>query len=104
MATPNGGRGPDLYRILENWLAGSWTRADGQAVIGHAWSDDADYRYKDIVTSWLTHIGHQVWNYHPQQITHWSQTLRTKDGSRPLGIAARTRAVSVIRSWLITAR
>lgn len=97
MATPHDG--PDPYRILDNWLAGSWTRADGQEVTGHAWSDDADYRYRDIVASWLRHIGRQVWNYHPQQITHWSQTLRTKDGTRPLGQAARTRAVSVIRSY-----
>ncbi|MGW2181226.1 hypothetical protein ACWCXX_24635 [Streptomyces sp. NPDC001732] len=95
MAAPH----PDPYRILDDWLAGSWTGADGQEVAGRAWSDDAKYRYREILHDWFHYIGDQVWSAQALHIAHWSETLRTKDGARPLHPTTRRRAVSVVRSY-----
>ncbi|MFJ2589712.1 hypothetical protein [Streptomyces sp. NPDC087538] len=89
----------DPYLVLDDWLAGTWTDAHGQEVAGRTWSADARYRYREILESWFHYIGDQVWTAQALHIAHWSETLRTKDGARPLHPTSRRRAVSVVRSY-----
>ncbi|RSS40804.1 hypothetical protein [Streptomyces sp. WAC08241] len=48
-------KAPDPRAILEAWLAGSYVRADGQPVAGHAWGDDTVYRYTAALAEWPVH-------------------------------------------------
>ncbi|WP_432063409.1 hypothetical protein [Streptomyces sp. S1] len=48
-------KAPDPRAILEAWLAGSYVRADGQPVAGHACGDDTVYRYTAALAEWPVH-------------------------------------------------
>ncbi|MER6477683.1 hypothetical protein [Streptomyces filamentosus] len=103
---------PDPRAILNAWLAGSYVRADGQPVAGHAWDEDTVYRYTTALAnwpvyaagqeprdqSWFAYIGPQVWQFTADDIRTWAEELTNQDGT-PISQPARARAASAVRSF-----
>ncbi|MFF6903308.1 hypothetical protein [Streptomyces hydrogenans] len=103
---------PDPRAILDAWLAGSYVRADGQPVVGHAWDHDTVYRYTTALAnwpvypagqpphdqSWFAYIGPRVWQFTADDIRTWAEELTNQDGS-PISQSARARAASAVRSF-----
>ncbi|MFJ4008025.1 hypothetical protein ACIPWL_31925 [Streptomyces sp. NPDC090023] len=99
---------PDPYTILHGWLAGAYTRPDGQEVRGRVWDDDTRYRYGLYLAGWeaptgwkqdwFTYIGDLVWHFTPLHIQDWASKLTAFDRT-PLAAASRGRAVSAVRSF-----
>src|SRR5262245_48498415 len=96
---------PDPYAILAGWLAGAYTRPDGQKVRGRAWDNDTKYRYGLLLAGtdappgwrcdWFTYIGEHVWHFEPLHIQDWAARLTNLDGT-PVAAASRGRAVSAV--------
>lgn len=95
MSTPP----PNPQHILENWLAGAWTRPDGSEVSGHLWSPDAAYRWRRYLDHWFHHQGEDLWDPDAEAIRRWAHSLIAWDTRRKLGPRSRARAVSVILSF-----
>ncbi|MDG5807924.1 hypothetical protein P9869_35810 [Streptomyces ossamyceticus] len=99
---------PDPYAILRGWLAGAYTRPDGQEVRGRAWDADTRYRYGLLLAGidappgwrqdWFSYIGDLVWHFEPLHVQDWAARLTNLDGT-PLAAASRGRAVSAVRSF-----
>ncbi|MGW3100035.1 hypothetical protein ACWDCC_42095 [Streptomyces sp. NPDC001102] len=99
---------PDPYAILRGWLAGSYVRPDGQAVLGRVWDEDTKYRYGLYLAGWAApagwrqdwfgYIGDLVWHFKPVHIQDWASRLTAFDGT-PLAASSRGRAVSAVRSF-----
>lgn len=93
---------PDPRAILDAWLAGTWTRFDGQSVVGHTWDDDTRYRYRvwlaDGPLAWFRYIDRQVWTFEPLHVADWAGRLTNLDGT-PMSNTGRARAASAVRSF-----
>ncbi|MFE7551053.1 hypothetical protein [Streptomyces gardneri] len=102
----------DPRAILTDWLAGSYVRADGLPVAGHAWDEDTVYRYTTALSAWPVHrpgqaphdqswfryIGDRVWHFEAKDIKNWAAGLTNQDGSE-ISDSARGRAASAVLSF-----
>lgn len=89
----------DPNAILDDWIAGAWTKPDGTHVVGRLWSPDAEYRWRRYLDHWFHIHAEDLWEPTGEAIREWAYSLVHWATGQRLGPRSRARAVSVILSF-----